>query len=65
MLKPKRTGSLSRNVRSQTSSIKKNLRNSKLNSNPLLISLNRAYAEQTDALNRMRGMLEDEMTSKR
>ena len=25
----------------------------------------RAYAEQTEALNRMRGMLEDENTSKR
>lgn len=31
---------------------------------PMIISF-RAYAEQTLAMNRMRGMLEDEMTEKR
>lgn len=33
--------------------------------NRLIILVCRAYAEQTLALNRMRGMLEDEMTAKR
>ena len=32
--------------------------------NPMVISY-RAYADQTLAMNRMRGMLEDEMTEKR
>ena len=65
MLRHKRTGSHSKNVKSQTSNIKKSQRNSKSTLNVILNSLCRAYAEQTDALNRMRGMLEDEMTSKR
>ena len=32
---------------------------------PLVTTTYRAYAEQTLAMNRMRGMLEDEMTDKR
>ena len=65
MLKLKKIGSCNKNVKSPTSLVMNNKKNSKLYQLFILNLLYRAYAEQTDTLNRMRGMLEDEMTQKR
>ena len=63
MPKPKKIGLINKRERSNQFKIKNVLKNSKIDC--LLKNLFRAYAEQTAALNRMRGMLEDENTMKR
>lgn len=65
MLSVRNNGSLNRSHKKIKQTTWRNKKNSNYTHSLTIILLFRAYADQTQTLNRMRGMLEDEMSNKR